>query len=454
MGGPHPALVDVALSAGNVAWKDVNIVWVPNLTGKDSPAELLRKDPSIDWVCVISPDMLGLTGGIKDTGSGAEGTVKGAHVVVSTADATQAIADVYAVRKDYLDAHRAEVMKFVAAYLTATNELMAAKKEYNDGKGKSALYVQTLQQAQSFYGKEVLPTIEVDAHGLVSDAIFVGLPGNISFFTDAGNLNGFNPRLKKTLDLLTTIGLTKERVGFDTARWDWPTVAKQAGIAYTEQKQQSRISAESVELFPDSNLDERTIAFFTIQFEPNQQEFSLDTYAADFEKVVQQAQTFGNCVVAIRGHADPTKTLVDFLKAGMATGLIKRTGSQAEGYQYFYNNKPLDLNATADVLKAIESGDFGKTDPNPQDTLQAALNLSHTRADQVKKAVVAYAKTKGYNLDPSQIQPVGVGIREPIVAKPRNMDEAKRNMRVEFRLTRIPAEAIKGDEFDLLGGSK
>lgn len=159
-------------------------------------------------------------------------------------------------------------------------------------------------------------------------------------------------------------------------------------------------------------------------------------------------------MVAIRGHADPTKTLVDFLKAGMATGLIKRTGSQAEGYQYFYNNKPLDLNATADVLKAIESGDFGKTDPNPQDTLQAALNLSHTRADQVKKAVVAYAKTKGYNLDPSQIQPVGVGIREPIVAKPRNMDEAKRNMRVEFRLTRIPAEAIKGDEFDLLGGSK
>jgi hypothetical protein len=40
------------------------------------------------------------------------------------------------------------------------------------------------------------------------------------------------------------------------------------------------------------------------------------------------------------------------------------------------------------------------------------------------------------------------GIREPFVAKPRNMDEAKQNMRVEFRLVRADGEAAKPSDFD------
>jgi hypothetical protein len=51
-------------------------------------------------------------------------------------------------------------------------------------------------------------------------------------------------------------------------------------------------------------------------------------------------------------------------------------------------------------------------------------------------------------MDKSQIQPVGVGIREPFIAKPGNMDEAKQNMRVEFRLIRVEAEATTESDFD------
>ncbi len=80
--------------------------------------------------------------------------------------------------------------------------------------------------------------------------------------------------------------------------------------------------------------------------------------------------------------------------------------------------------------------------------MQAALNLSRARAEAVRDSVVEYARKKGLNLDKSQIQPVGVGIREPFVAKPRNMDEAKQNMRVEFRVVRVPAEATKAGDFD------
>ena len=61
---------------------------------------------------------------------------------------------------------------------------------------------------------------------------------------------------------------------------------------------------------------------------------------------------------------------------------------------------------------------------------------------------VKYAEEKGLTLDKSQIQPVGAGIREPFIAKPRNMDEARQNMRVEFRLLRVTAEAATEADFD------
>jgi outer membrane protein OmpA-like peptidoglycan-associated protein len=80
--------------------------------------------------------------------------------------------------------------------------------------------------------------------------------------------------------------------------------------------------------------------------------------------------------------------------------------------------------------------------------MQAALNLSRARAEAVRDAIVAYAAANGFKLDKSQIQPVGVGVAEPLVAKPSNIDEAKQNMRVEFRLIKVPAEVIKSGDFN------
>jgi ABC-type nitrate/sulfonate/bicarbonate transport system substrate-binding protein/outer membrane protein OmpA-like peptidoglycan-associated protein len=448
-GGPHVGLVDDALRASGLKWSDVKVKWVKDLSGKDGPSEAFKADKSIDLCCVISPDMIGLTGGLDQKGSGAEGTVKGAHVVVSTASMSHSIADVYCVRADYFKDNRAKVEKFVAGYIKATDELVAMKKKYADGKGKSPEYISVLKMTQKIYGEKVLPTIEVDAHGLVSDASFVGLPGNVSFFTDAGNLNGFSPKLKTTLDLVTTLGYAKERSGWDYARWDYEKLAKQAGVEYVAPKAVTgRIKGEGVDLFPKDNLDERTILSFTITFEPNQTDFSPDTYAAEFKRVVQNTQTFGNAVILIRGHSDPTKTLVDFLKAGMKKGTVTREGDAKSGWKYKLDGKDLDLTATGTVMAAITKGDFAGSDPNPQETMQAALNLSQTRAEAVKKAIASYAKTNKINLDVSQVQPVGVGIREPLVAKPSNMDEAKRNMRVEFRLIRVSPENIKPSDFD------
>ena len=163
------------------------MVWASDLTGSSrSPAEIFRQNPDVGACFVITPDMIGLTGGLQDTGTGAEATVKGARVLVSTADLSRSIADVYVCRKDFYDSHRQLVTKFVAAYFKACEQVIELKKAY-ETRG-SAEYMKLLKLTQSIYGKETIPTLEEDAHGLLSDCTFAGYPGNVAFFTQKNNL--------------------------------------------------------------------------------------------------------------------------------------------------------------------------------------------------------------------------------------------------------------------------
>ena len=79
---------------------------------------------------------------------------------------------------------------------------------------------------------------------------------------------------------------------------------------------------------------------------------------------------------------------------------------------------------------------------------EAALNLSLARAEAVKQSLVDFAKVQQVNLDASQLQPTGAGISEPLIPKPENFEEALQNMRVEFRIVRVPAEALSETDFE------
>lgn len=450
-GGPHVGMVDDILRAAKLTWQDITVVWTDDLTGAKGPAELFRTDPSVDACMVISPDMIGLTGGLDGKGSGAEGTVKNAHVVISTASMSRSIADVYACRKDYFDANRAQIEKFAAGYLKACEEIVALKNEYNES-GKSDGYLNVLKLTQQIYGAEVIPTLEVDAHGLISDATFVGLPGNVSFFTEEGNLNNFARKQSAALDLAVGQGYAGIRAGFFDAGFDYEKIKRLGdlkAVAASGERFATPGGETEGEFLGDESLDENTILTFTIEFKSNQTDFSADVYGPEFLRAIEAASTFGNAVIAVRGHADPTKTLVDLVQAGIASGRVKRTGVR-NNYKYFLDGKPLDISRTAEIVKLIEEGEFGGNGQNnPRETMQAALNLSKGRADAVRDAVVAYAEAHGYRLDASQIQPVGVGVREPIIPVPRNLEDAQKNMRVEFRLLKVPAEVVGADEFDL-----
>jgi len=451
--GPHVGMVDDILRTAQLTWKDVTIVWSPKLTGDGSASDLFRKDPTIDACMVISPDMIGLTGGLDKAGNGAEGTVKDAKVLISTATMSRSLADVYAVRKDYYDANKDAVEKFVAGYIKGAERLVELRAKFDkDGKfekdkEKADPYWAMLTMAQTILGKEVLPTLEVDAHGLLMDATFVGLQGNKSFFLDKGNLDGFESKQSGALDLALGQGYAKVRSGFYAPDLDWDKIAKVGGLKVIDAAPSERIKAESVNAVLGNALAENTIVQFTIGFEPNQNVFPADVYGPEFLRAVKAASTFGNAVIVIRGHADPTQTLFDLITAGMNKGFIQRTGTEGN-YKYFFQGKPLDLSATNQIVDLIEKGAFAGGNPDPRQTMQAALNLSRTRADAVRDAIVAYAAANGFKLDRSQIQPVGVGVAEPLIAKPTNLDQAKQNMRVEFRLIKVPAEVIKPANFN------
>src|SRR5262249_30262315 len=154
------------------------------------------------------------TGGLDQKGTGIKGTVEGAHVVVSTATMSRSIADVYACRKDFYDANKEGGQKFAAGYLKACEELVELKK-----KGGQP-YQAILKLTQQIFGKEDIPG-EEDADGLISDAAFVGLPGNISFFTEKGNLNNFEAKQSAALDLAVALDNAKDRHPFLKPDFDY-----------------------------------------------------------------------------------------------------------------------------------------------------------------------------------------------------------------------------------------
>jgi len=449
-GGPHVGMLDDILKLAKLTWDDITVVWAEDLSGTPkSPAEMFRKDPSISACFVITPDMVGLTGGLDKIGTSAEGNVKGARVLVSTAQLTRSIADVYVCRKDFCDANRALVEKFAAGYLKACEEVIELKKAYEAG--GSPKYKELLLLAQGIFGKDAVPTPD-DAHGLLCDCSFVGHPGNVAFFTDKSNPNGFEALQAKVLELATSRGYAKVRQGFFPSMLEWNSPAFIGYLTKIQAVKGERFRAEAVaEEIEKMNLgvlDERTILSFSIQFEPNQDTFSEVQYGSEYRRVIDSLSKFGNAVIAVRGHSDVTKVLKECIEAGVAKGVLKQTGTTGN-YRYFFSDgRQLDPTATAEVMRLITEGAFDGASANPRDTMQSALNLSKKRSEAVLDSIIRFAKGQGIEIDKTQVQPVGIGIREPVIPKPRNIDEAKQNMRVEFRLIRVAAEASKPRDFD------
>jgi hypothetical protein len=467
-GGPHLGLMDDALRAAQLGWGDIEVVWCKDLTGTpDSPAERFRADPSIAACTVISPDMSGLSGGdIHALGSGEGKSIKGSRVVVSTAQMSRSIADVYAVRRDYYEAHRDTVEKFAAGYLKACEELVGARKHYEKRAEKPAdrlearqrilgvqRYEKALGFAQEIFGKEAIPSVD-DAHGLICDCSFVGLPGNNSFFNDAGNLAGFMNKAKAADDL--AVGQTYAPKSAPLAKHDLD-YKNLISVGKLEAKLEAVVAERFVDIDADALFgaegkkteenDRDTILSFTIYFDGNQYAFPVERYGANFQRAVEAASTFGNAIVAIAGHAD-LKWWLDTIQSEGQSGdardparkVLRRT---ARGWEL--DGASLDFDNTPELVRLSRAGAFGKKVVEGLDYLN---DLSLKRASNVRKAILDYAAAKKFRLDPSQIKFVAVGVREPAVKQPKDLDDSKKNMRVEFRVIKVRTELPSSGDFD------
>ena len=164
----------------------------------------------------------------------------------------RSIADVYACRKDYFDTHRDVVEKFAAGYLKATEEVLAIKKTGAD----SQRYKTMLKLARDRF-----PDLKSDddADGLIADAVFVGLPGNYSFFKDKGNLSGFAVKQKAALDLALDLGDAKVRRDMLPAELDYAKLKALGDLTAV-------VDPPQVERFADAPREINTLYSFDVHF--------------------------------------------------------------------------------------------------------------------------------------------------------------------------------------------
>jgi ABC-type nitrate/sulfonate/bicarbonate transport system substrate-binding protein len=398
--GPHVDYLAKVLADAGLAMSDVTIKWVKDLTGTtETPAEAFREE-GIDAAMMIIPDGMALTSG-GTVGTGAEGSVKGAEIMLSTKTANRIIADVYAVRSDYFKSHRAEVEKFVNGLMQGEEQLAALIK---NKASQMKDYTATVKASAQILLDS--PAATADAESLRADCEFVGFAGNLKFFADPNYPRNFANLREQTQNAFVKIGLLGRKSPLAAAEFNYDTLkeglsnvagaaapkfdtAKVAGVIQRKQQQ--------------DRLAEGELFSFEVFFQPNQNQFSADLYADAFNKVIELASTYGGAVITIEGHSDPMGWLQAKKRqeTEMALGQIK----------------------------------------------QAAKNLSLSRANAVRESVMTFAAAKGVTLDESQFAVIGHGIAKPKSGlcggdpcPPKTEQEWRDNMRVEFRILQLEAE--------------
>ncbi len=395
--GPHLEYLDRILASAGLTLKDIRIRWTKDLTGTEETPVAALREADVDAAMVITPDALALTSG-GNTGTGAENSIKGARILLSTKTADHVIADVYAVRADYYANHKEEVTNFVHGLLLG--EEAVAKLFKNKGAG----YTETLKASAQILLDSAEAT--ADTEGLYADCRYAGWKGNVKFFGDRNNPRNFERTTADIQKGFLALGAMKGRESIGQAQWDFNRF--KTGLANTGGVEAPRFDAGKVTkaVTKRQQSDEGVLFSFEIYFKPNQNTFPVEGYKDEFQKVIEYATTYGGAVITVEGHSDP----LEYLKK-------KKAGTP-------------DL-----ILRQIK---------------QSAKNLSLSRANQVRQNIIDYSKSKGILLDESQFAVLGHGIMSPRggmcgddPCAPKSESEWLSNMRVVFKILQVEGEAVQ-----------
>ncbi|MCK4258185.1 MAG: ABC transporter substrate-binding protein [Halanaerobiales bacterium] len=390
--GPHVDYLMKLLKDSGVSLEDVDIRWTKNLVGFENgtPAEKFYQD-GVDATFVIIPDALALTSN-GTVGTGAEDSVKGARILLSTKTANRIINDVYAVRRDYYENNREDVEKFVHGLFLAEErlrEIFKNKKsaEYSEVMSKSAKILLDSEQAVA------------DVVGLYYDAEFSRFRGNVKFFLDNKYPRNFEIITAEIQEFLLQLGILRKEFIVNKADWDYEKF--KSGLKDVETVEIPKFNKEEVAQIinkrqQQGNIDDGELFSFEIYFKPNQNTFNANLYKDQFEKVIELASTYGGAIITVEGHSDPM-------------GYLRK---KQEG-------------ASEIILRKIQ---------------QAAKNLSLSRSNKVRDEIINYANLLGVYMDISQFATVGYGIDNPKYPIPRTQQQWLDNMRVVFKIIQVEAE--------------
>lgn len=405
--GPHMDYAANILANANVPLEKVRIKWLQELTLPTAdtggriidPVSAFQQDSKLDAVMCIIPDALMLTSG-GAVGTGAEGSVKDAKIMLSTKTASRVIADVYAVRGDYFAANREEVQRLVHALLQGQEqwvELMENKA------ARQAKYQQVLSKAADLLLGS--PTATGDVEALLGDCEFVGYNGNVAFLTGRGTTRSLATLTQEIQSSYAKMGLMRGQVPLKDPAWDYAILARGLSKATAKapaprekfdakkvaKKVEQRISAE-----PTAWEEEGTLFVVEINFAPNQSEFTQTQYADDWQKALEISQAYGGALIIIEGHSDPL-------------GILKA-------------EKNREKKQVIDQMR------------------QMVKNLSLQRAQNVRTSFLEFGGKKGIELDASRFVAVGMGVQSPKFSPPRTQQEWEQNRRVVFRIKQVESE--------------
>jgi len=402
--GPHVDYLTKILSDAGLSIKDVKIKWVRDLTGTDNtPAAALHADKSVDAAFVIIPDALALTSGGK-VGTGAEDSVRGAKILLSTKTADHIIADVYVVRSDFFKSNKKDVERFAHALLLSEEALGNLVKNKSS---QAALYKATFTA-----GAEILMGSKqayADTEGMYGDAHFAGYRGNVSFFGDEKYPRNFQKLTNEIQTAFVSIGLLSKKVALEHAKWDYN--ALKAGLANVSGVVAPKFDTAEVAKVIEKRAQQKGPIEgdlglgFPVYFKPQQSDFSFSEYKDRFDVIIERAATYGGAMMVLDGNVDP---------------------------QEYWIQK--ERGAPVLVLNAIK---------------QNAKNTSLKRAEAVKKTLIKYAEKRGVKLNDTQFIIISSGIEKPssgricgdVGCRPKSEEEFYNNMRVEFKVMSVEAES-------------
>jgi NitT/TauT family transport system substrate-binding protein len=161
IGTPSQTLIIRAIESGEVAYSDLEIVKM----GTAGDAATAFKSGQVDAAIVWSPD-----------DQDCIGAVPGAKVLISTKQATYAIADIFYAKGDFINKHQTEIKGFIAGWLKAAAEL-----------NKDAAARDKAQAMMAKYFNVPAPVMDLN------NARFVTYGDNVSFFNlkpTQGNVKG------------------------------------------------------------------------------------------------------------------------------------------------------------------------------------------------------------------------------------------------------------------------